>query len=419
MTSSSRASGEYSFLVSNDLSQDERYRHLPLVTEEPHFRFYAGTPLTTESNINLGCFFVLDTKPRPDFTRAEKETMAHMSMLVMDFLKVSRQATEGRRAARLSQGLSRFVEGNSSLFDAAYSPTADDLAPPSSASVRSGPDSLSVEHLNRHNARRSRSRSTSVRSPSSQSESRGEASVPSSLEPPFPSWPSNHRQKHTDLNKGTSWTFRRAANLIRESLELQGDSGVIFVEAPREPMSDVDSGSDSFGEIGNPATVLAMSTETNPLGLDTTPSPSHSVKNLDEDFLYRLLGRYHKGRLWAFHRDGLLSSSDNEKPRKSRARTRPSGRPTGTKKRKTTENSILNRCFPGATQVLFVPLWNAANSQWFGGCFCWNGVESNVFNPSVELSSLLGFGSSIMAECNRVESLISDRQKADFLGSIS
>lgn len=344
--------------------------------------------------------------------------MAHTGMLVMDFLKVSRQATEGRRAARLSQGLSRFVEGNSSLFDAAHSPTADDQGSKTSSSVKSGTHSLSAEHLSRHNSRRSRSRSTSARSGSSVSESRGEASVPSSFEAPFPAWPSE--QKPEDVNKGNSWTFRRAANLIRESLELQGDSGVVFVEASREPVSDVDSGSDdSFNETGKPASVLAMSTESNPLGSETTVSPSHPVKNLDKDFLQRLLDRYHKGRLWAFHRDGMLSSSDNEKSRKSRARTRTSGRATGLKKRKTTENSVLNRCFPGATQVLFVPLWNAANSQWFGGCFCWNVVESNVFNPSVELSSLLGFGSSIMAECNRVESLISDRQKADFLGSIS
>jgi hypothetical protein len=88
-------------------------------------------------------------------------------------------------------------------------------------------------------------------------------------------------------------------------------------------------------------------------------------------------------------------------------------------KRKTTENSILNKSFPGASQIIFVPLWNPAHSQWFGGFFCWNTIESNVFNPSVELSSLLGFGTSIMSECNRVDSLIADRQKGDFLGSIS
>jgi signal transduction histidine kinase/CheY-like chemotaxis protein len=80
---------------------------------------------------------------------------------------------------------------------------------------------------------------------------------------------------------------------------------------------------------------------------------------------------------------------------------------------------MLNQYFPGATQIMFVPLWNAVSSQWFAGCFCWTTVETQVFTSAVELSSVLGFGSSIMAEYSRVESLIADRQKGDFIGSIS
>jgi hypothetical protein len=89
------------------------------------------------------------------------------------------------------------------------------------------------------------------------------------------------------------------------------------------------------------------------------------------------------------------------------------------KKKKAVENSWLNQYFPGATQILFVPLWNAVSSQWFGGCFCYTPIETQVFSSSVELSSVLGFGSSVMAEYSRVESLIADRQKGDFIGSIS
>ena len=83
---------------------------------EPGFRFYAGTPLTTESNVNIGCLFALDTKPHAEFSYIEKETMGYMGMLIMDFLKVSRQASDGRHAARLSRGINLFVEGHS-FFD--------------------------------------------------------------------------------------------------------------------------------------------------------------------------------------------------------------------------------------------------------------------------------------------------------------
>ncbi|KAJ5593996.1 uncharacterized protein N7459_000204 [Penicillium hispanicum] len=425
MSTSNRETGSYQFLVSNDLSQDERYQNLSLVQEKPNFRFYVGTPLTTESNINVGCFFALDTKPRSEFTHKQREIMVHLSMLIMDYLKVSRQATEGRRAARLSYGLSCFVEGKSSFLEAYQSLGKDEFVHPAgmSPSTRSKTDHLSVDLHHFRSAQRSRSRSVSARSSSSVSDNKGEAYLPSSVDAPFPDWSSSGMQKHGDLYKGNSWTFQRAANLIRESLELRGDSGVVFVEANYDITPDNETSSDfsSSLETGKAAAVSAISTESNPFGPEIASSIAFPMMDLEEDFLHRVLRRYQKGKVWSFHRDGMLSSSDNEdSQRKSRARTRGSlGRPIGSKRRKTSENSMLNRFFPGATQVLFVPLWNAANSQWFGGCFCWNSVESNVFNPSVELSSLLGFGSSIMAECNRIESIISDRQKADFLGSIS
>lgn len=62
------------------------------------FRFYAGTPLTTDTKINIGCFFALDTKPRNSFSDLEKEAFGSLGTLIMDYLQVSRQASEGRRA---------------------------------------------------------------------------------------------------------------------------------------------------------------------------------------------------------------------------------------------------------------------------------------------------------------------------------
>ena len=425
MSTSNRETGEYQILVSTDLTQDERYQDLPLVRERPHFRFYAGTPLTTESNINMGCLFAFDTKPHTEFTYEQREIMAHMGMLIMDYLKVSRQATEGRRAARLSLGLSHFVEGRSSFLEASddLSAVGSSHAGTMSPSTRSRRDHLGVEMHHSRSSPRSHSRNTSTCSWNSKSEGKGELSLSSSLDAPFPDRPSNDSQRHGDMHKEIPWTFRRAANLIRESLELNGDSGVAFVEANYDNMRDSETNSDisSSSESGKPANISAISNESSPFGPDTISTIAYPVLDLDEEFLHHVLRRYPKGKLWSFHRDGVLSSSDEEAPRrKSRARTRTSsGRPVGSKRHRTNENAILNRYFPGATQVMFIPLWNAANSQWFGGCFCWNAVESNVFIPSVELSSLLGFGSSIMAECNRVESIISDRQKADFLGSIS
>ncbi|MGJ8653895.1 MAG: GAF domain-containing sensor histidine kinase [Opitutaceae bacterium] len=55
---------ENKILEVRDASLDERFADNPLVTGEPHIRFYAGAPLYTESGIALGSLCVIDRKPR-------------------------------------------------------------------------------------------------------------------------------------------------------------------------------------------------------------------------------------------------------------------------------------------------------------------------------------------------------------------
>ncbi|CAG7921818.1 unnamed protein product [Penicillium olsonii] len=420
LSESNREQEAYNFIISNDLTQDARYKDLAFVKDSPNFRFYAGTPLTTESNINVGCLFVLDTKPHAEFSDVDKEMMGTMGMLIMDYLMVSRQASEGRRAARLSRGLNHFIENKSSFQD------VFDDSPQQSAPLNTPPQSKTREnHLvnETHSSRRSHSRGSGCSSPESENRTQSlSSSFDSSVKPRFPGR-GPRRKRDLDEQKGNAWTFQRAANLIRESLELEGDSGVAFVEAGNDPELDNETGSDtaSSTKFRKSASILSISTGENSFGPETGSLSQFPVSKIDEVFVQGLLNRYAQGKMWSFHRDGLFSSSDSEDTvRESRSRTRArSPRSNRPRKWKTLENKMLNRLFPGATQVIFVPLWNAANARWFGGCFCWNNVENVVFDPEVELSSVLGFGSSVMAECNRVEAHISNRQKEDFLGSVS
>lgn len=51
-------------LVVSDAAADQRFRHLPLVAQPPHYRFYAGAPVSAPGGAYIGAVCILDVKPR-------------------------------------------------------------------------------------------------------------------------------------------------------------------------------------------------------------------------------------------------------------------------------------------------------------------------------------------------------------------
>jgi hypothetical protein len=65
-----------------DASQDERFAQNPLVTGDPHIRFYAGAPLAAHDGHLLGTLCVIDREPHT-LTEGQKEALKIVGRLVI------------------------------------------------------------------------------------------------------------------------------------------------------------------------------------------------------------------------------------------------------------------------------------------------------------------------------------------------
>lgn len=411
--------GKFPVLVVDDLTQEERFRQLPFVKGEPHSRFYAGTPLITDSGINLGCLFVLDSQPRDGLSDSEKDALGTVAAMVMNYLHVSRQAVEGRRASRLSYCLRRFVDGKSNFHDNVH--LSRSSSPISRSSSRGSADfrtsrSASSQYsdlgscVTCDEVGDARSHTGAARSLSPILNE--DLDIASSTKTAASLRSLCRGDSSSSVSSGSNdWLFQRAANLLRQGLDLDDAGGVIFLKVSDVLQGDLSPSDSASFNSNNSAPVLSISTRDDPLTSQKDSSLQCAAANIDEHFLYQVARRYPKGRLWSFHRDGSLSTSDEEQSSTAPQKQR--------NKHKASETIKLTRYFPDACQVMFVPLWDATNSRWFAGCFCWTPQPTRVFSRTVDLASIFGFSSSMMTEYSRIESVIADRRKGDFISSIS
>ncbi|KAK1919123.1 hypothetical protein P3342_008847 [Pyrenophora teres f. teres] len=79
----------------------------------------------------------------------------------------------------------------------------------------------------------------------------------------------------------------------------------------------------------------------------------------------------------------------------------------------------IPRTFPGAQQIIIMPLWDTYHERNIGVVLGFANDQSRVYLGSTDLSSISAFCTTIMTQVRRLEVQAMDKIKSDFLGSVS
>ena len=479
-----------------DLSADEGFQGADFSNKTPTPRFYAGVPLQSPRGGIIGSYCILDDKPRAGLDSTQKQFLQDMATTVMSHLVLSKMREEYRQGERMIRGIGSFVEGKATLRNWRTTTGNDEISHEPSRRHYGGEGQLDARQQQRQNQHSSRNYFPDMRQDahghrdikgddpveglfgpaSSMSVSSTGTDDPMSTTPldnalAVSNWPlalrqgSHHmpnaspfvtstpnfppsRDTPTALPQTLPHAFARAANIIRESLEVEG---TVFYNSGASSYDHVDRDApDSGGAETTSADDGSKSSSTDPeLSLDSTRSggkcnviafsnsqtssinseaPSKALSQLSSKFLKSLLRRFPQGKIFHFDANGALSSGSSgdesvtEPQDPSRARTVPD-EPVKSKKKKRAvrpqDGMMLLKQFPGARSVGFFPLWDTNQEKWHAGGFIYTMQPNRSFTVEGQLSFLNAIGSTIMAEVSRLEALTSDRAKTDLLGSIS
>ena len=98
----SHALHEQDLLIIPDATVDKRFATNPLVTSDPHIRFYAGVPLRTHEGLAMGTLCVIDNKPR-NLTPEQLNSLRILGRQVMAHFELRRHLKASEQLIVLQQ----------------------------------------------------------------------------------------------------------------------------------------------------------------------------------------------------------------------------------------------------------------------------------------------------------------------------
>ncbi|KAF7951365.1 hypothetical protein EAE96_006680 [Botrytis aclada] len=440
-----------------DLSADPRFRNLPYVAGGPKFRYYAGTPLISNTGIPIGSVFVIDPRPRERATRAEVDFLGLMAKNVMEYLEMKRESVQLRRNDVMSKGLAALVEGQSRI----PRQLPIDMVVKCQDANGSHPDQAKMVNTNLTSNLVVIDTSLATVAEQSLENIVGppHALVGETLLHDVSPNTSVDQLALADAPATHDRILSRGANLLRESLDVDYtiffDMSIGFsTSVENEQNGDVRSPEDTFLDDSNTkndfTTTPAYPFQDNDIDLLNTSAQSSSLNrrsneagsakvrsfststcsSLDGDTLsgtlysapnekdlQRLSKRYPKGKVWTFNGYDSESSEDDDSPPSKQMFAMQLN--TQNYRVRKSDRSILKQCFPDAREVLFAPLSEAGTGLPIVACFAVSLRDIAIFTSDTEKAFVRGFLNSVSIEYNRISIAAADRQKGDFISSIS
>ncbi|KAL2150521.1 hypothetical protein VTH82DRAFT_7084 [Thermothelomyces myriococcoides] len=441
--------------IINNFKIHPNYKDRPYVTGYPYFTSYLEVPLVSPLGYLLGSYCVVDSKFN-DFNHDHLvEIMNEVAAAIMSHLENVRIKQSRDRSEKLIRGLSDFIKQE---LPALSPPTCDDGSqetislhapgPPGSALGKlDGKDDFPDATTQDGPKRQSRPSMVSLSSKESTQSGQSVMTPPdgTSVTPPTTprdelgaspmgdqlldiavhsptecspsrstSTPSEPSKPHGFISSANiKTTFFRAARTIRRTMDLDG---LMFLDAvpssylDRPDQPSLDSRDTSRSQTEGPfcATIVKS------VAGHGTDAATHSNQlRLPEVSLQRFIQAYPRGHVFTADELGPIDDSYGlGKPYQSH--------PAADKKslRLRSDITALFRNLPAAKYIIFLPLWHFQRECWYAATFGW--VEDPIRAVNVgDLGLISAFGSSVMAEVSRLETLAVSRAKSDFVSSLS
>lgn len=245
-------------------------------------------------------------------------------------------------------------------------------------------------------------------------ETASEAVSPNHAKPPKEESTSDKKKKEGEHQNFK--IFQDAAQTLLRSLELEEGGGVVFMDSHARVSAGLESDTKSLREKSisplqrrgsmvsvSKADIIAWSTSESPQGgqvesTDEDDGEEPSFSALSVDALNTLVSRYPQGKLWTFDASGSFVSDSEEDTLSGDVKTQA-------------EAAILRQFFPGAAQIMSVPIWDSGLSR-RSVCFVYTTSRFRFFSVETELLFVMAFCSCVTMELARLASIAADQLKS-------